>query len=53
MKGILKAKSIQTYGLFDKGKELYSFSVPDPRKRKGIDPLQGKIVSQEEIKKLI
>ena len=47
MKGELRAKSIQDYGLFDKGKEIYSFTVTDPKKRKMLDLLQGKIISND------
>jgi len=47
MKGKLQAKSIQSYGLFDGGREVYSFTVTDPKKRKKLDLLQGKIVSKD------
>ena len=53
MKGKLQAKTIQDYALFDKGKEVYSFTVADPKKRKALDLLQGKVVSPEDIKKYL
>jgi len=49
MKGKLQAKSIQDYGLFDKGKEVYSFTVTDSKKRKKLDLLQGRMVSKADI----
>ena len=54
MKGTLKAKSIQDYALIDeKGREVYSFTVVDVKKRKLLDRLQGKVVSVENIKKMV
>ena len=49
MTGKLQAKSIQDYGLFDKGKEIYSFTVTDPKKRKKLDLLQGKLVTKADL----
>ena len=54
MKGILKAISIQTYGLYGKDKKpVFQFTVLDPKKRRKIDRLQGKVVDyKEDIKPL-
>jgi len=44
IKGILRAISIESYGIYSKGKSIYEFQVKNVRLRKKIDPLQGKKV---------
>ena len=50
MKGILKAISGQSYGLFDKKDNvLKKFTVLDPKRRKLIDPLQRSVVDLDDL----
>lgn len=54
MKGILKAISGQSYGLFDKKDNLLKkFVVLNPNKRKLIDPLQRSVVDLDDIVEII
>lgn len=54
MKGVLKAISIQTYGLYDpKNKILKEFTVTNVKIRKQLDPLQGQVVDYNNIAHLL
>lgn len=55
MKGILKAISIQSYGLYKGSKVLFTFTVENPKLRRSkIDQLQGQMVDYEkQIKPLL
>jgi len=53
-KGILRAITGRTYGLFDGDKALYRFDVIDNDERRAIDPLQGSEVDyNKDIKSLV
>ena len=55
MNGILRAISIESYGLYGEDKKLlFQFTVSSPKKRKKIDKLQGMRVNYDkDIKSLI
>ena len=55
MKGILKAISIQRYGLYEGKNPVFQFTVLDPKLRvKSLDPLQGQVVDfEKQIKPLL
>jgi hypothetical protein len=53
LKGILKAKSIQDYALFNGKKEVYSFTVTNIKKRQILDKFQGQEVTVEKVDKIL
>lgn len=53
-KGVLKAITARTYGLYDGDKVLWRFGVLDDEERRSIDPLQGQEVDYDkDIKPMI
>lgn len=54
MNGVLRALSIETYGIFSKGKMVHEFQVTNVKLRKKLDISQGKNVDfEKDIKPLL